>query len=451
MEVETKIVSSEDEKLNLLLLDDENDILKALTRVLRLDYNVVSFNSGHDALAYLKENEISIIISDMRMPEMDGADFLAAAKEIQPNAIRILLTGYSDIQSTVRAVNSGGIHTYISKPWDNENLKLVVGKACEFFRLRQERERLADELEERNSQLEQMNETLAVANSKLSDFNQALELEVDQRTKELQESHSRLEILLKGRNKTLRDILSMVMAIIQHRTGSPADHAERIANLAKAVAKKLALSEQIISNIYLCSLMYQIGLIGASDKDLEQPKFDHNNHTLMAPSAHAELGAKIVGLIKRFEPLVEMMLHQDEHFNGTGKPGHLHGADIPIGARIIKVVKDYDYFVASPHNRLRMTTKSAQKYLKEQAGELYDPKVVDIFLNMVSVPSRLTKGLELGIGLADLTPGTQIKRDLYLPNGKLMLTAGHVINGPLLSKLKEIEKESGMPIVVFIG
>jgi response regulator RpfG family c-di-GMP phosphodiesterase len=439
------------EKLNLLLLDDENDILKALTRVLRLDYNVVSFDHGPNALVYLKEHTVAIIISDMRMPEMDGADFLAAAKAIQPNAIRILLTGYSDIQSTVRAVNDGGIHTYISKPWDNENLKLVVAKAGEFFRLTQDRERLADQLEQRNAQLEAMNDTLAEANSKLSDFNQALEIEVDQRTKDLQISHARLEMLLKGRSKTFRDILSMVMAIIQHRTDSPADHGERIANLTKAVAKRLALSEQQISNIYLCSLMYQIGLIGASDKELELPKFNPDSHILMAPSAHPEIGAKIVGRIKRFEPLVDIMLHQDEHFNGTGKPGHLHSNNIPIGARILKVVKDYDYFVASPHNRFRMTVKSAQGYLREQAGELYDPKVVDVFLNMIRVPSQLTQGLELGTGLAELSPGTQIKRDLYLPNGKLMLTAGHVINAPLLSKLKEIEKESGMPIVVFIG
>ncbi|WP_246751347.1 response regulator, partial [Vibrio cholerae] len=115
-----------DEKLNVLLLDDENDILKALNRVLRMDYNVVTFDNGADALEYLQENPIHIIISDMRMPEMDGADFLAKAREMQPDTVRLLLTGYADIQSTVRAVNAGGIHTYISKPWDNENLKLIV-------------------------------------------------------------------------------------------------------------------------------------------------------------------------------------------------------------------------------------------------------------------------------------------------------------------------------------
>ncbi|WP_438405729.1 response regulator, partial [Aeromonas hydrophila] len=135
--------------MDVLLLDDENDILKALNRVLRMDYNVVSVDNGADALGYLLENPIHIIISDMRMPDMDGADFLAKAREMQPDTMRLLLTGYADIPSTVRAVNAGGIHTYISKPWDNENLKLIVGKAAEFYRLSQDKERLTLELEER--------------------------------------------------------------------------------------------------------------------------------------------------------------------------------------------------------------------------------------------------------------------------------------------------------------
>lgn len=255
-----------DEKLNVLLLDDENDILKALNRVLRMDYNVVTFDNGADALEYLQENPIHIIISDMRMPEMDGADFLAKAREMQPDTVRLLLTGYADIQSTVRAVNAGGIHTYISKPWDNENLKLIVGKAAEFYRLSRDKERLTIELEERNKELEIANQALAANNLKLH-FNQELETKVQERTVALQESNKRLEVSLASRNKTFKDILAMVTAIIQHRTGFPADHAERIANQAKSVALKLKLPEAVASHVYLCGLMHQIGLIAETNND----------------------------------------------------------------------------------------------------------------------------------------------------------------------------------------
>ncbi len=440
-----------DEKLNVLLLDDEIDILKALNRVLRMDYNVVTFDNGADALEYLQENPIHIIISDMRMPEMDGADFLAKAREMQPDTVRLLLTGYADIQSTVRAVNAGGIHTYISKPWDNENLKLIVGKAAEFYRLSRDKERLTIELEERNKELEVANQALAENNHKLAQFNQELEAKVQERTVALQESNKRLESLLASRNKTFKDILAMVTAIIQHRTGFPADHAERIANQAKSVALKLKLSEAVASHVYLCGLMHQIGLIAETNNDWKVVKVHQDSEIPITPNVNPILGAEIVGRIKRFEPLMEIIRHQDELYDGTGKPDHLRGEQIPIGARIIKVVKDYDFFVAGANNPRRMHTKSVQGYLRQQSEVYYDPKVVEAFITIVSAVTRIEEGMELCVSLSEVRPGMVIKRDIYLPNGNLMLTAGNAMSEPLLRKLKELEQEMNMPIPVYIG
>ncbi|CAM3780212.1 Hydrogenase transcriptional regulatory protein hupR1 [Vibrio aerogenes CECT 7868] len=451
MEKTAGTVSQTTDKLTILLLDDESDILKALNRVLRMSYQVAAFTEGKEALEYMATHEVSIIISDMRMPEMDGAEFLEKAKALQPETIRILLTGYSDIQSTIKAINSGGIHTYISKPWDNENLKLTVEKAAEFFHLKHEKERLSKELEERNLQLEQMNEALEDSNAKLTDFNLKLEQKVEERTQALKGSNLRLEALLKSRNKTFRDILSMVTAIIEHRTGFPADHAERIANQAKAVAQRMHLSESDVGHVYLCGLMHQIGLIGAKDSEIEMTRVDPESQIPISPSANPVVGAKVVANIKRFEPLVDIIYHQDEHYDGSGRPDHLREEEIPVGARIIKVVKDYDFYVASPYNPRRMTTKSAQGYLKEQGGHMYDPEVVNIYLAMIQQPGQLEDGLELCIGLSEVRPGMIIKKDLYLPNGNLMLTAGNSISSALLSRLKSIERQTNMPIAVYIG
>lgn len=443
--------NTHDDKLNVLLLDDENDILKALNRVLRMDYNVVTFDNGAEALEYLQENPIHIIISDMRMPEMDGADFLAKVREMQPQTVRLLLTGYADIQSTVRAVNAGGIHTYISKPWDNENLKLIVARAAEFYRLTRDKERLTIELEERNKELEVANQALAENNQKLAEFNQELEVKVQERTLELQDTNKRLEVSLASRNKTFKDILAMVTAIIQHRTGFPADHAERIANQAKSVAIKLKLPETVASHVYLCGLMHQIGLIGESGNDWKVVKVDQDSDIPITPNVNPILGAEIVGRIKRFEPLMEIIRHQDELYDGTGKPDHFQGEQIPIGARIIKVVKDYDFFVSGANNPRRMHTKSAQGYLRQQAGICYDTQVVEAFITIVSAVTRIEEGMELCVSLNEVRPGMIIKRDIYLPNGSLMLTAGNKMNESLLRKLKDLEQEMNMPIPVYIG
>ncbi|MBF9002743.1 HD domain-containing phosphohydrolase [Vibrio nitrifigilis] len=434
IETSGEVMSEEESKLTLLLLDDEADILKTLTRVLRLDYNVVSFNEGEDALAYLKDNEAAIIISDMRMPQMDGAKFLSIAKELRPGSVRILLTGYSDMESTVRAVNEGGIHTYLAKPWDNEGLKLTVAKAAEFYRLTQERDQLTNKLEQKNIEL--------------ASFNQQLETKVLQRTKALREANQSLEKLLKARNQTFNDILSTLKAIIQYSTGVPADHYDRVAEQSKAVAAALKLSDQEVNQVYLCGLLHEIGL--SARKDAKPALMKKNPGGIpTTPDANSELGAEIIGQIKRFAPLVNIIRHQDENYNGTGSPSHLHEDEIPIGARIIRVVKNYDYFVASENNRNRMTAQSAQRFLKEYSEVLYDPEVVTAFMKVIGNVEQ-KDGIERCVGISDIKVGTVVKRDVFLPNGSLMLTAGQEINSNLLEKLKKLEKDNQYPIAVFI-
>lgn len=439
-----------DNKLPLLLLDDEADILKALTRVLRSEYQIVSFDNGHDALAYLAENPIALIISDMRMPEMDGAEFLEKARVIYPDSVRLLLTGYADIQSTVKAVNEGGIHTYLSKPWDNENLKLIVGKAAEFYRLTQEKAELTQQLSERAEQLDKMNAQLEEQNLRLENFNQELEEKISQRTQELQQTNKKLNHSLQLRNQTFQDILSMMTAIIQFRTGMESEQNERVASQSKLVATQLGLSSGIANQVYLCGLMHQIGLI-TDDKATNNTKPTVDEQMLATPYVNPVMGSEIISRIKRFAPLVEIVRHQDEHFDGTGKPDHLKGEEIPIGSRIIKVVKDYDYFVAAQRNPRRMHTKSAQRYLAEHAETLYDPMVVECFIKVITNVRLADEGVELCVSLSEIKPGTIIKRDIYLPNGSLMLTAGNQINATLLKKLLEIEETTNMPIAVYIG
>ncbi|MFB9136176.1 HD domain-containing phosphohydrolase [Vibrio olivae] len=426
---------TEKEKLRLLLLDDEQDILKSLTRVLRYDYDVVSFDSGSDALAYLQENDAPLIISDMRMPEMDGAEFLSLARQIRPDSLRFLLTGYSDMESTVKAVNEGGIHTYLAKPWDNEAIKQTLAKAAEVFELKREKRRLLGELAAKNQQLEQMNDEL--------------EVKVEERTEALVKANRNLQVLLKNRSAIFNDILHTLMAIIEHRTGLKADHAERIAEISREVAKKLQLPDTDVKQVYLAGLMHEIGLIGEVKEQQELVIDDDEAAIPQAPSSNPEVGAEIIGGIKRFEPLVDIIRHQDENFDGTGKPDHLHGEAIPIGARILRIVKNYDFFVTSTNNPTRMKPASALLYIRQQGGEQYDPDVVKVFIKVVE--SGLENlDIDACVSLEDVKAGTVLKQDLYLPNGKLMLTAGQALSSHAIAKLKEIEKQTPLPIAIFI-
>lgn len=134
-------------KHTILCVDDEVDNVEALERLLRKKYQILKATSGDEGLAILKENSVSLIISDQRMPKMTGVQFLNKSTAIRPDAIRILLTGYTDVESVIDAINSGQIYKYVTKPWDPRDLANTVDRAVEKFELR-------GELAEKNAQLE---------------------------------------------------------------------------------------------------------------------------------------------------------------------------------------------------------------------------------------------------------------------------------------------------------
>ncbi len=120
--------SSQNTVERVLILDDEEMVLISLRSFLELetDYEIVTFTSATEALEYTKKNKINLVVSDYLMPEMDGISFLAKVKEIDPNATRIILTGYADKENAIKAINEVSLFQYIEKPWDNDNLKLVI-------------------------------------------------------------------------------------------------------------------------------------------------------------------------------------------------------------------------------------------------------------------------------------------------------------------------------------
>lgn len=133
----------------ILILDDEEMVLTSLSSFLELetDYHVVTFNSAKEALTFVKENGVDLVISDYLMPDMDGISFLAKVKEIDPQATRIILTGYADKENAIKAINDVGLFQYIEKPWDNNDLKIVIRNGLEKKKLMNELEKKIGEIQ----------------------------------------------------------------------------------------------------------------------------------------------------------------------------------------------------------------------------------------------------------------------------------------------------------------
>lgn len=145
----------------LLLVDDEENILRSLNRLLRRDgYVIHTAVGGQAGLEYLKENDVGVIISDQRMPEMSGVEFLSQVKELYPETVRIVLSGYTDLNSVTDAINEGAIYKFLTKPWEDDLLRKNIQDAFKHYELVYENERLSNELKDANVLLEKMNEQL---------------------------------------------------------------------------------------------------------------------------------------------------------------------------------------------------------------------------------------------------------------------------------------------------
>nr|WP_320116771.1 response regulator [uncultured Desulfuromonas sp.] len=162
------------EPFKILFVDDEANVLKSLRRLFldEEDYDILTASSGREGLEIIEENQdILVIVSDYRMPEMTGVEFLAEATQLLPHSIRIVLSGYADTAAVVEAINIGHIYKFIPKPWDDDQLRIDIHNAVETVLLDRKNHQLSHELEQRNEELKALNA--------------GLEKEVEKRTESL--------------------------------------------------------------------------------------------------------------------------------------------------------------------------------------------------------------------------------------------------------------------------
>lgn len=127
----------------ILIVDDEAANLRVLQRLFREDYQVITAGSGAEALELLNEHDFALLMTDQRMPGLTGIELLKRTVSVRPRMVRIILTGYTDVEALVEAINCGHVYRYVTKPWDNEDLKLTVKRALEHFEVNKETHDLA--------------------------------------------------------------------------------------------------------------------------------------------------------------------------------------------------------------------------------------------------------------------------------------------------------------------
>ncbi len=402
--------------INLLFVDDEPNILKALKRLFRsADYNVHLAESGAAGLAVLAETPIDLIVSDMRMPQMDGAEFLTRAAEQWPDTVRILLTGYADLESTVAAVNKGRIYCYCSKPWEDNELKILINNAIEQKRLRDERQQLFAIINQQNAELK--------------DLNTHLEEKVEHRTEQLRLSLQKIDQAHNALKKQYTDSIKVFAKIIEMRPGIKSGHAKYIAENARDVAQRLGLNANQVKDVLYAGLLLQIGKMGLPDELLQQPLHLMSSLNKKRYLQHGQEGWNLLRGIEQLTNAADLILHQYEHVDGSGEPHSLKRHEIPLGSRILAVVRDYICFLDGHITGSTMTTDQVKSRLLLRKNSDYDPDVVETFLALLAEAACPDHRPVIEISWTQLQPGMEaaeiICNDvLYLKDA--VLTSSHI-------------------------
>jgi response regulator RpfG family c-di-GMP phosphodiesterase len=381
-------------KPKILLVDDEENVLQAYTRVLRGRFALDTALGGEAALECMAtRGPFAVVVSDMRMPGMDGVEFLAWARAQHPDTVRIMLTGNADQATAMAAVNRGAIFRFLTKPCDSELLSETLD--------------------------------LAVRQHELITAEKAL-----------------VEGTLKGAIKMLVELLSCLDPISFGRAQAIAGHAE-------AIAREMHMANPWVLGV--ASILSQIGILtlpdGVSTK-IQTGSFLNSSERELA-NRIPEIGADLIRNIPRLEEVAEAVLYMNKNFNGTGFPiNDLKEQAIPLGGRILRVVWDYERLLPKFSHPLSVLRDM------ETRTTWYDLKVLKAFaacLDREGVEEPIAAPQQ--IGLRDLRAGHVMTQGIETMDGLLVVPEGTIIGLAHLQKLRNFARLSGIrePLLVTWG
>jgi putative two-component system response regulator len=312
----------------LLLVDDDPDVLATLTRSFRKGYKTLSADGGEAGIAFLNEHSVDLIICDQRMPNITGDQVLSHALQVQPEAIRILLTGYSDVESLLTCINEAHIYKYVTKPWDPSELNLTVVRALESLSLKR---------------------ALDIASGQLE--------------------------------TAYKDAVVMLCLAAEGKDQDTSSHLYRVQHYTEALAIAMGVDSKAATHMGLMSMLHDIGKLATPDAILKKPdKLTAAEWAIM--KEHPLAGVRILGNNPFYETAREISAGHHENFDGSGYPHGLIGEDIPLSARIVKLADVFDALTTKRPYKEPWPMEAAMTHIEAHSGIMFDPAMVAELKNL---------------------------------------------------------------------
>jgi response regulator RpfG family c-di-GMP phosphodiesterase len=375
------------EQLHVLCVDDEPKVLEGLVLNLRRHYRVSTAGSGPEGLLLVGgADPPAVVVSDMRMPGMDGAAFLGQVKERWPNIVRLLLTGQADLDSAIAAVNQGQVFRFLTKPCNSQSFLTAIAAAAEQYRL-------------------------------------------------ITAEKDLLEKTLRGSIKALTEVLSLANPLIFGRATRLKQHAAELVT---------GLGVPFSWQLEIAVTLSQIGCIVLTSANNEKLYYGRplTREEEESTQCVSKISLQLLESIPRLELVCAILDAQELNFDGQGSPnGAPRGEAIPLGARVLKLISDYDFLEAGG-----TSSGAAISTLQGRKGR-YDPKLIGV---LGRVKSKTTPGVR-EVKLADLQTGMLLFQDVMSTTGSLLVPRGHEIAEAILTRLRGMEPGSVREPLMVLG
>lgn len=322
----------------VLIVDDEKNLLSALRRHMRaVDYEIITEEHPGKALDILRRENPAVLVTDLKMPGMDGIELLRRAQELQPDCIRILMTGYADLAAAVDAVNHGGIFRFLAKPFQTEDLQHAIDQAMRY--------------------------------------------------RSFLESDRELQIL-KRTQSAMEGMIHAFVDLVETRDPYTCGHQNRVARLSVAIGRKAGLDDDRLHGLRLAALVHDIGKIGVPFSILNKPGV-LSEAEMAIIREHPETGWGTLRHVDFPWPIAEVVLQHHERLDGSGYPHGLQGDAICTEARIIAVADMVDAMASHRPYRPALGVGAALKELRAKRQTQYDARFADICVELFDDGYRL--------------------------------------------------------------
>jgi len=317
--------------VRVLSVDDEPLVLEGLRRSVHREFVADLASGAEEGLAKLREDgPYPVVVSDMRMPGMDGAEFLAEVRTVSPDSIRVMLTGHSDMEIAVRAVNEGQIFRFLIKPVPPETFLATLRECVAQYH--------------------------------------AARLEKGQ-----------LKIAIDALEQLDLGTLTALARAIDAKSAWTAGHSERVTNLALKMGHAMGLPAKSLELMHRGALLHDIGKIGTPPAILDKVgRLDPEEMRIMRE--HVKIGVRILEPIPCFREALPMVAQHHEWFDGSGYPAGLAGENISLPARIIAVADCYDALVSDRPYRKGLPQRQALEMMRQNSGTQFDPMIIEVFM-----------------------------------------------------------------------